>query len=89
MIIRTAIICACLAACSTPKPPEPPSVPIALRSCPEGVRPPQAPRAPRTWLQILTWSGQIEAARYATQRALTECADRLAQLNDWIDANRR
>jgi hypothetical protein len=83
-----------LAACTSPPPPPkivPPQarlVPFELRRCPPGRPSPVAPPPPRTVQQLIDWTAQVHGALLFTERARTECASRLARLNDWIEAGK-
>jgi hypothetical protein len=83
-----------LAACTSPPPPPkivPPQarlVPFELRRCPPGRPSPVGPPPPRTVQQLIDWTAQVHSALLFTERARTECASRLARLNDWIEVGK-
>lgn len=83
-----------LVACTSPPPPPkivPPQarlVPFELRRCPPGRPSPVGPPPPRTVQQLIDWTVQVHNALLFTERARTECASRLARLNDWIEAGK-
>jgi hypothetical protein len=82
-----------LAACTSPPPPKivPPQarlVPFELQRCPPGRPSPVGPPPPRTVQQLIDWTAQVHSALLLTERARTECASRLARLNDWIEVGK-
>lgn len=81
----------CLTACSTEPPPPPPPatlppVPAALQTCAEATLVPKRPQEPRTLKQFVDWTDSLFTALIRTQKARSDCAERLAQLNAWVVA---
>jgi len=69
-----------LAACASDPPPAGLMVPCGVRTLP-----PQPPKSgTRNISNIVAWANQLQLAREATDRTLSDCADRHSQLVKWV-----